>query len=537
MSFANRLRSAGATGRSGVPVTGAVPGQNPRNQDWFILGSTTQTHTTQDHAKVKLSYDIAPDVRASYVFGTWKNDSVRSSTSYLRDPAGSPVVSGDVTIGGLAYTLNASDFAPTRSRLEHDSHGLSVKSTTGSRWDFEANASLYAYRKDLVRTPTVPVPSASTSGAGTIADSKGTGWTTLAAKATWRPDVDTHVVEFGVQRDAFRLRTQVGLTPDWIAGGVGGAVSRFEGDTDLTSLWAQDAWRFAADWKAIVGLRAERWTGHDGRIASASQSLAQSFQFGARRQGDVSPKAAVGYTGIGDWTLRASVGRALRFPTVSELYQGAIVGNAIANNDPTLRPERSWTSELTAERVVDDRTLRVTYFHERTRDALYSQTNVNVTPNVTNIQNVDLIRTSGVELSATSRDFPIRGVDVGGSVTRAVSRIVANANFPASVGKLQPRVPDWRTNLLVTWRPAANLTATVGARYSGRQYGTLDNGDPNAFAYTGFSRFFVVDTRVRYCFDRHWVGSEGIDNLNNQKYWAFHPYPQRTFTTELGYDL
>ena len=240
VSFANRLQSAGVPGGPGVPVTGAFFDQNPKNQNWFLLGSTTQTHTTQDHAKLKVSYDLAPDVTATYVFGTWKNDSVRSSSSYLRDAAGNPVYSGNVVIDGLSYALTASDFAPTRSALEHDSHGLSIKSATNGPWDFAANASWYAYQQDIVRTPTVPVASASTSGAGTITDGKGTGWITLAAKATWRPDpgVETQVVEFGIQRDAFRLRTRVSPTTDWIAGGPTSTSAQFNGDTDLTSLWA-----------------------------------------------------------------------------------------------------------------------------------------------------------------------------------------------------------------------------------------------------------------------------------------------------------
>jgi iron complex outermembrane receptor protein len=27
-----------------------------------------------------------------------------------------------------------------------------------------------------------------------------------------------------------------------------------------------------------------------------------------------------------------------------------------------------------------------------------------------------------------------------------------------------------------------------------------------------------------------------FDNLNNARYWAFHPYPQRSFSVELKYD-
>ena len=533
--FANRLVSAGVPGGAGTPVTGAVREQNPRYQNWILFGSTTQTHTIQDHAKLKVSYDVTPDVRATYVFGMWSNDSVRSAEPYLRDANGASVYAGNVVVDGRAYALTAADLAPTRADLRHEAHGLSIKSATRSMWDFETSASVYAYREDRVRTPTVPVPSASTSAPGTVTDQKGTGWTTLAAKATWRPDPATnaHVVEFGVQRDAFRLRTRVGPTADWIVGTTDGTTARFDGDTDLTSLWAQDSWRFAPDWKAIVGARAERWTAHDGQIANAARLLT----YAPRRQGDVSPKAAVGYTGLADWTLRASVGRAVRFPTVSELYQGAIVGNVVANNDPTLRPERSITSELTAERAFERGSVRFTYFGERTKDALYSQTNVLVVPNVTNIQNVGRIRTHGLEVSAAGTDVGIKGLDLASSVTYANSRIVENAAFPQSVGMRQPRVPDWRANLLVTWHTTPRLTSTIGVRYSGRQYGTLDNGDPNGFAYTGFSSFLVVDARLRYRIDPHRVASFGVDNLNDKKYWAFHPYPQRTWIAELGWDL
>ena len=53
----------------------------------------------------------------------------------------------------------------------------------------------------------------------------------------------------------------------------------------------------------------------------------------------------------------------------------------------------------------------------------------------------------------------------------------------------------------------------------------------------GFSKFFVVDARIRYRIDRQWSAAVGIDNLNNRTYWAFHPYPQRTFVAELKFDL
>ena len=145
---------------------------------------------------------------------------------------------------------------------------------------------------------------------------------------------------------------------------------------------------------------------------------------------------------------------------------------------------------------------------------------------------------TGVQTCALpiSQDAFTKGLELAASLTWADSKILENGNFPASIGKWQPRVPRWRANLLATYRPNEQWTATLGARYSGKQFNTLDNADPNGFAYTGTSKFFVVDARVRYKLDKHWSAAVGVDNLNNYEYWNFHPYPKRTYIAELNWD-
>jgi iron complex outermembrane receptor protein len=239
-----------------------------------------------------------------------------------------------------------------------------------------------------------------------------------------------------------------------------------------------------------------------------------------------------------DWVLKASLGRAVRMPTVSELYQGGVNGaGVLINNDPHLAPERSWTGELSAERKFETGALRLTSFGERTRDALYSQTNVLVTPNVTNVQNVGRIDTRGFELAYGATDITLPGLDLNASLTWTDSEIQQNDNFPASIGKRQPRIPEWRATGVASYRINDRLALTLAARYSGEQFSTLDNSDPNGFAYQGASRYFTADLRATYRLNAQWSVALGIDNLNNYQYWNFHPYPQRTFLAELKYDL
>ena len=190
--------------------------------------------------------------------------------------------------------------------------------------------------------------------------------------------------------------------------------------------------------------------GADSVFAELSRLVA-----GRTAQG-LSPKASLQWARSNGWSVTASAARALRFPTVSELYQGSISSDAIVDNDPDLLPERSVTSELSWVRDFERGCLRATFFHEQTRDALYSQTNVTVAPSVTSIQNVGSIRTNGLELASDFRGVGLRDLDMLASVTYARSIIGENPNFPASVGKWQPRVPRWRANLLATYHPGTH---------------------------------------------------------------------------------
>lgn len=530
IAFATALNSTATTG-TGTPASGAFQGANPRNQPWLLLGATNQTNTVQDHAKLKLAYDVAPDLRLSYVLGWWKNDVFRDSESYLADGAGNPVYSGNVLINGQRFAVPATAISLQRADLEHRIHGLSLKRSSGGAWDYSISASQYDYVSDSIRSPLVARPQADAGGAGRIADSRGTGWNTAAIALTWRPN-KAHVVEFGVQDDRYELRTQVFNTNDWISGAPTSRFSAFGGQTELGSVYAQDTWHWSDRWTSTLGLRFERWEASNGLLANTSSQLG----FAGRKDEAISPKAALAFAITPTWIVRGSIGRSVRFPTVSELYQGTIATNVIVNNDPNLKPERSVTSELSLVKAQANGNWRATIFHERTRDALYSQTNVTVTPNVTSIQNVDAIRTTGVELAGNWFDVGIDGLEISSSLTFADSIIRENGNFPASEGKWQPRVPRWRANLLASYRAGEHWNLTLGARYSGKQFNTLDNSDPNSAAYTGTSPFFVMDARAKYTLDEHWSAALGVDNLANRTYWNFHPYNQRTWSAEVRFD-
>ena len=532
--FATKLLTA--TGGAGTtPVTGAVRTPNNFGVDNYILGTNTQYHTVQDHAKVKLAYDFSPTLRASYTLGYWTNTSDGNPQSYLRDAAGNAVYYGDVQINGQNYNVNNA-FNASRESLEHVMHGLSVKSNTRGVWDWEVAASLYDYGKDLQRAATLSPTVSLSGGAGTITDQKGTAWTTLATKGTWRPQgmQGAHIVDVGVQQDNYQLRIlKSNIAGNWLTDAAGSLNSDVGGKTQTQAVYGQDTWGFAPRWKTVLGARVENWSASGGYTRLSGST---PVDYASRNETYVSPKGALAYQWSSDKVLKASVGRAVRMPTVQELYGSTSNANLSFVNDPNLAPEKSWTTELTLEQDLGRGLLRVTLFNEDTRDALYSQL-IPGSTTTSRVQNVDAVNTKGVEVAYQGQDLLIKGLDFSGSVTYADSRIVSNPALPSSEGKYQPRVPVWRATALTSYRFDEQWSGTLGVRYSGDQYSQLNNSDVNGYAYQGASRYLVVDLRTRYRIDRQTVASFGIDNLGNEEYWNFHPYPKRTYVAELKHDF
>ena len=533
-----------APGAGGTAVTGAYVDRDPTGATRVIAGGYGIDHAIQNNGTVKVAYDFSPTVRATYTLGIWQNDSDTTVDSYLRNASGQAyynTASGQyVRINNQRYTV--AGLNPGHAESEHWMHGLSVKSNSRGEWDFEATASLYDYQRDIARTASnTGLDSGSnqaTRPAGSLQKMDGTGWANLDLRGEWRPgglDRADHRVSFGYHFDRYALDSHTYATSDWLNGSAGAQTAASQGRTATQAVYAQDAWRFATDWKAVLGLRAESWRAYGGMNAN-STSTPRTATYAARQESAFSPKLALSYQASADWLLRGSLGKATRFPTVSELFQAVTSGSNKLVNDPNLKPESVWSGELTAERAVGSGLLRISLFQENKRDALYSQTDTTVSPNVTSIQNVDKIRTRGIETAWQFYDVGLAGLDLGGSVTYADSVILKDARFPAAEGKIQPRIPDWRAKLVATYHQGDALSYTLAARYSGKQHNQLDNLDINPATYGGTSKYFLVDARVVYRVNKQWSASAGVDNLNNYKAYVAHPWPQRTLFAGLKFD-
>jgi iron complex outermembrane recepter protein len=236
---------------------------------------------------------------------------------------------------------------------------------------------------------------------------------------------------------------------------------------------------------------------------------------------------------------------------VTELYQNVSVGGVATFANPNLTPEQDINGELNVERHWSDGRVRLTLFDERTNNAIISQTNLVTNPvtgaqvPTTTIGNVAAIRMQGVELAADKNNVLINGLQVFCSVAYVDSRILSDPTWAGTnpltglpdtvVGKRVPYVPDWRARVGVTYRPNDSWAYTVAARYSGKQYSTLDNTDIISHVYGAFDNYVVVDIKVHYNAMHNFSFDFGIDNLFNEQYFLFHPFPGRTYVLAAKY--
>lgn len=520
-------------------TTGTYPAQNKLGAAANVVGAGGLLHSEMLNTSGKVAWDITPTLQATYQIGFWDNDTNSKVQTYLSNAAGNPTFGSVKSFASNNYTLDE----------KHLANSISFKTNTSDLFDWDFSASNYYYLDDIQRSPYNVVPGGTSfTPYGTIARLDGTNWTNGDLKVICRPDGldSSNEISFGLHGDRYYFDNPTYGTSTWNSGpdSTSSLYTRGRGTTMTEALWAQDAWRFAPDFKLTLGSRLEFWQATDGfNLATTQNGTGGILTTSSINQPDqdktrVSPKVSLSWTPSSEWEITGSFGQAYRFPTVTELYQTVSTGPVLSNPNPNLKPEEVLSEEIAVERKFDDGHIRLSFFNENVNDAIISQTNFLSGTPTTFITNVDAVRNTGVELAIQKDNVFTQGLIFFGSVTYVDSEIVSDPSFASTTGttaegKRAPYVPDWRATFGTTYHPTEDWALTAAARYSGKQYSTLDNSDSVSHVYGAFDDFFVVDLRAQYKFNDRVFVDAGIDNVTGDNYFLFHPFPQRTYTAQV----
>lgn len=513
-----------------TPVTGVKFDRDPQGRRRAVFGASSGAidHTIQNQVKLRGGYAFTDWFEAEGFVALWRNDTVNENRTLMRDLAGSEVWSGRVQVDGIVFNVPATALAPSTREEQHVQWGTTLRTTRTDGWNASLVYSEYDIREDSTLQANTPDPVAAAGGPGTNTERDGTGWQTFEVQGVYTPVADdwtggNHTLAVGFHQNEYQLANPVYNTTHWRQR-AGVLAQDVFGETRLKAWYLQDEWRTSDQWSLTLGVRYEDWSAFRG----GQRAGAVAIDYPERTDSAISPKATLAYVPEDSWTLRLSAGRGVRFPTVAELFQGTSTASSIIVNDPNLRPERSDSVDFSVEHWLDWGQLRVSIFQDDVRDSIFGQTNVTVTPNVTNVQNVDRVRTRGVETAFSIAPPSIASLSFDGSLAYARAKILENDNFPVSVGKIWPRIPKWRGNLQAVWRPTESWLTSLGLRYSGRMFGRLENDDINPDTYGGVSRLTMLDARVAYMTANNIELALGVDNLTDERAYQSHPYSGRT---------
>jgi iron complex outermembrane receptor protein len=191
------------------------------------------------------------------------------------------------------------------------------------------------------------------------------------------------------------------------------------------------------------------------------------------------------------WALRGALGRKTRFPTMRELFSGAL-GKFMPN--PGLQPVSAWIGEVGLERRAATWSLTLTPFYTRVQNTI-GKTNVE-TPDGLKVKriNLDGARIVGVESALGWR--PTEALRLDGSLTWSRPRTVTD---DGGTQKLDEK-PGLLGSGRVSYALPFGLSVMGQARYTGNVYARLDRVTGRAFGT--LPEALILDARLAYDLSR-----------------------------------
>jgi len=288
---------------------------------------------------------------------------------------------------------------------------------------------------------------------------------------------------------------------------------RSEGRQDRGGIYLQDLFQAAAYLQVVLGVRWDRWENHDAFAFSRtfSTGAARQTPFAARNDSAWSPKLAARLDLRQDLSLRGSVSRSFRAPTLNELYRPFRVGNVVTNANPALEPERATSGEAGVDwGLRAPLTLRGTLFWYGI-DGNVANVTLSTTPSLITRQreNLGATRSRGLELDAVYSPDSRWSFSAGYFLSDATVRTAPR--MPELVGLRIPQVPRHQAVLRLGYRREERFFASALLRLSGRQF----DDDQNRFVLGSYQ---VVDLALGKPLTRFTELFFGCENLFNETY-------------------
>ncbi|SEN77184.1 iron complex outermembrane recepter protein [Nitrosospira multiformis] len=559
----------------GTSVSGGIRTPDTRGTPSVIYGDTGPEKVNTHLFKGKFGYDITSDLQA--LFTVAYEDRTRNQNrprNYLRDangnlfwggpaPAcapGTPCANpenalGDASLDGTRFDVVQSGFGGSQDKRETLNLGLSLRGALTPDWNIDTTISYFDVLKDIRASAFFNQGDPANSGAGQLQDFRKFNWLNYDLKLATPALLGNEKISLlgGYHFDHYHLSFRQYSLTDYatLARGALQPDRNNDGQTSTHAFFGQSAIRFLPLWDVTVGARWEWWSAMNGIVGGIDPITRNptSTQLPNRNEFAVSPKVSLGYE-PGPWKIRYSFGRAHRFPVIAEMFQSVRSPTSILIANADLKPENGVHHNFMVEYRLPKGYIRVNAFRDDIKDAIQQVRTVSGVITTSAFQNIGEVSTTGVELIYDQRrildskfDFMFNGTWMNAKVEKGpIVDFTTSTGVPADfnlTGKQIIRLPHWRANFFGTYHMTEAWDISLSGRYTSDSFNDPDNRDHVNNVFGSQSDFFFMDFKTSY---RHKFQnglksrfSFGISNLNNDKAWVFHPYPQRTYLVEAAF--
>jgi iron complex outermembrane recepter protein len=506
-------------------ITGYRETTDTQGNRRYVLGDRGD-NTWRDHDfSFKTTYRISYSSHLGFSFVT---SAYRYGTdlphSYLHDSSGNPVygfTSGKNTVGETAFLSGAGN-------RRQDIYSLSFDTMIG-RAQMKSMVSFLNINNNWYTTPGSTAATTINGGPGTIAETpvnKTTGSIQFLV-----PISSHHILTFGGDLTGSSARTQeYGLT-NWRDENSRSFMTYSAGGKSIASgIFLQEEVAIRKNVTAYVGLRGDYWRTFDG-YANQVGTAGFPASYEKRNAFSISPKASIVYRLSPATTLRSSIGRVFRPPTVYELYRTwSYSSGTVYRGNPDLKPETalSWDASIDRSLWKGSRA-SIAYFENRMSDLVYRRTDP-ANSKINDYVNAGKARGRGVEMELSQRLMP--EIRLFANTTFNSAKISENATKPSTEGKFLTYLPRWTGNGGAEFEKG-RIKATMIGRYVAKLYTQDENKDVVNNVPGSFDPYFIADAKVIYRINRLLAFSLSMDNIFDRKYFYSYLAPRRSVFAEI----
>ena len=507
-------------------VSGALPGLDDRGNDTLYVGDSGSEIATTDQFKIKLQYDFGNHKLRANVVTEQREREETGRNNYLTDEE-----------GNLFFESFESDFQNQTGERESLLVGLGLGGALNETWAYDAFYSNFQILKDEeIRSGANPADptfeSRNASFRGRLTEFDDTGWQILDFKAGTE-SLFGHKnmrLSVGFHEDLYELEVNP-VNLNNITGERGTPRSSSGGKTSTTALFAQYGYGLSSQWDISVGLRFEDWEARDGFVGIRGNDT--FINVPDRSESGFSPKFSLAFLPSEAVEIRYSLARAIRFPIVDELFRFEQTDVSRVTPDANLAPEEGIFQNVGFSYNINTSEFAVNVFYEVIDDTIFNFTATENNVGITSALQVDEVTTSGIEFVYNTSSLFGSKLNSRINIVYTDAEITENRLNEDIVGKQFPRLPYWRSNLILGYPILENIVdISTSLRYASNSFGTLDNTDTASNVFGAHDSFLFWGAKTNWKVNNNFDLSFGIDNITDEEVYVHHPWPARTMYLE-----